>query len=324
MLNNIQVLRAVAVVCVVITHVVGAASLYGPDSALLKILDGWGLFGVDLFFVISGFVMAYTHSTNPKSIKLFILNRLLRIAPLYWVITISLACVLLSMPGIFSSLRFDLYHIVASLFFMSKFLTANEPLVLVGWTLEYEMLFYVVFAFCLTVASDRVRYVILLIVLCAISLLTKNYLYLEFVFGIIVFLIVESVELKSTSAWFMLIVGSFMLFFNKLFISYDLNRLIWYGLPAAFLVLGAVSVMQIECKVFVILGDASFSIYLIQALTIVVFYKAINILDFSSLDPLLCFFVALLSTVIIGLIVHNYLDKPLVAYLKSKAYKLIS
>ncbi|MDB2405246.1 acyltransferase family protein [bacterium] len=60
MLLNLQILRAFAALSVVLFHTIGTSSSYGFDTRWISYLEGWGASGVDVFFVISGFVMLYT------------------------------------------------------------------------------------------------------------------------------------------------------------------------------------------------------------------------------------------------------------------------
>ena len=92
-LKSIQVLRAVAAIAVLTLHAANEkVSFLGGDPAPFKNFV-LGAAGVDLFFVISGFVMVYSSESlfgradGPLS---FFLRRLARIAPLYWAVTIAI------------------------------------------------------------------------------------------------------------------------------------------------------------------------------------------------------------------------------------------
>src|SRR5687767_4907064 len=80
-IDNIQVLRAVAALLVVFVHLDGFLRVLG--------LRPFGHGGVDLFFVISGFIMVYTTRGRPITPAAFLLNRITRIAPIYWLITLA-------------------------------------------------------------------------------------------------------------------------------------------------------------------------------------------------------------------------------------------
>ena len=89
-LASIQVLRACAASMVLLAHQWQALEQVGAPDAI----PNWvaGAFGVDLFFVISGFIMVYTSEPlfgRRDASRIFIGRRLLRIVPLYWALTIS-------------------------------------------------------------------------------------------------------------------------------------------------------------------------------------------------------------------------------------------
>ena len=113
--------------------------------------------GVDIFFIISGFVMFYANRTQPNSIKRFLAARVLRIMPLYWFATLLIV-------GLFAiGLRPNGVHyldaeIVAKSLFLIKstFPDGRYDLVLnLGWTLIFEMFFYVVFAGVLIISPTK-------------------------------------------------------------------------------------------------------------------------------------------------------------------------
>jgi len=87
MFTNIQALRAFAALNVVLFHAIGAGMAYDMKPLFLAPLEGWGANGVDVFFVISGFVMMVAQQQNPKSPRAFLRGRVARIVPVYWAAT---------------------------------------------------------------------------------------------------------------------------------------------------------------------------------------------------------------------------------------------
>ena len=96
MLFNVQVLRAIAALLVVHAH----AS--GPSGLGLKWFGGTS--GVDLFFVISGFIIAYVTSQDASQ---FMKRRLLRIVPIYWASTLALYTVAIVLPHLIRTTSSD-------------------------------------------------------------------------------------------------------------------------------------------------------------------------------------------------------------------------
>ena len=87
MIANLQLLRAFAAINVIIYHIIGTSVAYGYELNFINILSGWGANGVDIFFVISGFIMYFSQAQNPKTPIKFLKSRLIRIVPLYWLMT---------------------------------------------------------------------------------------------------------------------------------------------------------------------------------------------------------------------------------------------
>lgn len=139
-LYGIQYLRAVAALAVVFFH---AAERSGHAFAI-------GAAGVDVFFVISGFIMWVIAERRPVTPGRFLKERMRRIVPVYWLATGVMVAGALA--GLFPNLVLTAGHVAASLFFVpARSPSSGEiwPVLVQGWTLNYEMFFYVAFAACL-------------------------------------------------------------------------------------------------------------------------------------------------------------------------------
>ncbi|MDQ0322498.1 exopolysaccharide production protein ExoZ [Pararhizobium capsulatum DSM 1112] len=136
-LYGIQYLRALAAIAVVLFH---AAEKTDHAFAI-------GAAGVDVFFVISGFIMWVISENRPVSPLRFLADRIRRIVPIYWLATAAM--VLGGLVGLFPNLVLSFQHIMASLFFVPMRSPSNSeiwPVLVQGWTLNFEMFFYVAFA----------------------------------------------------------------------------------------------------------------------------------------------------------------------------------
>jgi len=129
---SIQFLRGVAAFLVVTTH---ALNEFGIKVA--------GAVGVDLFFAISGFVMYYVTADGVRN---FLVRRAIRILPLYYLVTTGLFLLVWLSPDLLRTAQFDVLHYVASLLFLPYYSEASgfQPLLTLGWTLNFEMFFYAV------------------------------------------------------------------------------------------------------------------------------------------------------------------------------------
>jgi peptidoglycan/LPS O-acetylase OafA/YrhL len=141
-LKSLQILRALAASFVVYFHIAG---FEGYTKWVV-----FGSFGVDIFFVLSGYVIALTVTANPSAIN-FIINRTSRIIPSYWLLTLAVFALALVKPELLSSTKADFGNLFLSLFFIPYFKENGflEPVLAVGWTLNYEMYFYLCTFLCI-------------------------------------------------------------------------------------------------------------------------------------------------------------------------------
>ncbi|MDB5591198.1 acyltransferase [Enterovirga sp.] len=149
----VQVLRAAAALAVAAIHIEHEAKLRAGLGAAGTRLFPWEA-GVDVFFVISGFVMVYASGRlfgQPGAARDFLARRVARIVPLYWLTTTLFLLVLLARPGLVQSAPPGPGAVAASLLFIpfSRPDGLVQPVYSLGWTLNYEMFFYGLFALAL-------------------------------------------------------------------------------------------------------------------------------------------------------------------------------
>jgi peptidoglycan/LPS O-acetylase OafA/YrhL len=145
---SIQALRAIAALLVLWGHAINAVNL----EVTADFPPLYGPFGVDLFFVISGFVMVYSSERlfgEPRASIKFFARRLARVVPLYWAATATLVWFVVP----YASTK----AVLGSLFF-APHIPSEAPLLFVGWTLIFEMFFYTIFAIAL-LAKRRIAVV---------------------------------------------------------------------------------------------------------------------------------------------------------------------
>jgi exopolysaccharide production protein ExoZ len=144
-LIGIQYLRAIGAMMIVYFHNVIQIPAYTPYLNRYF----WGLAnltnGVDLFFVVSGFIMLVTGRRATSGD--FLARRAIRIAPLYWVLTLLLAAIVAVRPELFRSTVLTPVYLVKSLLFIPYKINGYFfPLLVPGWSLNFEMFFYLAFA----------------------------------------------------------------------------------------------------------------------------------------------------------------------------------
>ena len=151
-LTNLQLCRAYAALVVVVGHTLHDFEAFGANANDPNAWPiNWGA-GVDIFFVISGFIMVHVAADDfgkAGSSWRFFSRRVARVAPLYWMATTALILGAFIAPGLLNVPIGDWRHVVASYAFIPDprpGLEIIRPVLALGWTLNFEMLFYVVFA----------------------------------------------------------------------------------------------------------------------------------------------------------------------------------
>src|ERR1700709_1942698 len=272
MLVHIQILRFLAALAVVAFHVLGAPppGFEVPDSALTFAVS-YGGRGVDLFFVISGFVIFYaTHSSKLTPAE-FLRRRVERIVPLYFFVIFTVTVLAVTLPATFGAP--DWYtprHILKSLAF-AAFTDGDMPVVYVGWSLEYEMYFYLAAALLMAATRDAWRNIV--VIFSALAIVGRipgvepalgNYAFFldpmifEFVFGVIV----GRVFVTGRVDWPMLVAAGCAVI--AVLVTDPTQRVIISGIPSALLVMAAAFVSRKRTnpsgpeRVLARLGDASY------------------------------------------------------------------
>ncbi|KXF76618.1 hypothetical protein ATN84_11210 [Paramesorhizobium deserti] len=296
-LRSVQVLRAIAALAVVFFHL-------SPSSWTL------GAAGVDLFFVISGFIMGTVGLGDSPG--RFMSKRVIRIVPLYWAITLAM-CVASQVPGLFSTFTFDLPRLITSLFFIPFQDPQGEiwPLVVVGWTLNYEMFFYLLFALGLWLRRPIIAPVLVICGLVAAGWIFQpaqtiphfytSQLLLEFALGL---LLSRAVFFKNAALGSALVLAGFASLLSWGLASDTPDwRIIYWGLPALAIVAGFVAIERAGAfpgqalRPLEKLGDASYSLYLTHGIVLGIIGKFIgHESGFAVLAALVaCITVAMLS-----------------------------
>ncbi len=299
MLYSIQALRGFGAVAVVIFH---ALTLY-PELNFRA-----GAAGVDIFFVISGIVMALSIKENAKP-GIFLLRRVIRVVPLYWVMTgLAILNVYIFYPG--ASVGSD--AVVRSMLFL-KPANGSMPLLYPGWSLNYEMLFYVVLALFISFRRYCLPFVALVFIfLGSLSEIgyfhefyfVKYYL-LEFSLGILIGSLFKRNIKIERGVGILFLIFSFALF--ALHNYFKSEGFIAWGVPSILLVLGCYSFENkaiFRNKIVQMMGDASYSIYLVHPFVIWAFER-----NYSG--SIVVLFFGIFLSIFFGVICFRWIEQPM-------------
>jgi len=285
-LQGVQALRAVAALLVVFGHAAHEletiAERIGHAPIDASVLHSGG--GVDIFFVISGFIMVHTSADRfgrPDAWRTFLTRRIARIVPLYWLLTTALLVGALFAPRLLNVPIGDWQHILASYFFVPSMRDGNEirPVMALGWTLNLEMFFYLLFAIAMLFPLRRglVALGLTLSILALIGAIWRptqvqiafwtQPIILEFLFGCLLALVYRrGVRIPPVAAAALVTLGLAAMF--RLPGVDDpalLPQVLRLGIPAALVVAGAALNRGGTPRFawpLAVLGDASYSLYL--------------------------------------------------------------
>lgn len=327
---------------VVHAHAVDIIQRYGLNAKQIKwgYLENFGAIGVDIFFVISGFIIAYiTKDMSSKEDAMhFIKKRFARIYPLYLCITIIL--ILPSLPKI--------EVLIKNFILIPFFDTPNSfilPTISVAWSLSFELFFYCVILISILVAKKKhlLFTALFLILISTVGSILKlkethvqflfNPIFLEFVLGMIVceinFIVAEK---KVVIAFFLIALATsfytLLICFGyknvselpiSIFGNKGLLRVVLWGIPSTILVAGFVFLEEnkkyriFENKFLNLIGNASYSIYLTHILSFTIFIKLCS-RKIETVNGDLLIFLLMCFAATGGVLIYLFLEKPLLIF----------
>ena len=161
MINGIQILRGIAALLVAAFHLYAAAENEGHATTMFAFFKGGGI-GVDIFFVISGFVIYYASSRKEDWTRSgFTAGRFVRIYPLYWASLIFVS--LLGLGLAFAVGDTSRAVSLPEFLYAASLLPSSEYVISITWTLTIEMAFYIIFALTYMRSAPQTR---LFVALC--------------------------------------------------------------------------------------------------------------------------------------------------------------
>lgn len=339
-LGPVQVLRAVAALAVAVAHIEAELRARGGEGYRGLPWDA----GVDIFFVISGFVTVYASDRlfgRQGAGAVFLARRVARIVPLYWLATALLLAVLWLRPNLLNSAVADPALIVASFVFwpMARSDGPVQPVYSLGWALNYGMFFYILFAVALALPRRRAVQALSLGIGALVLFgqvagplpqplgFWSDPVLLEFATGMWLGL-VRAEGLTIPFFWRVIAAVAALKLFAGIGADpaqWGVNRAVLFTLPAALLVAACglgpghseADREPWAMRVGVALGEASYAIYLIHPFAIRALAQIIDASGaWALLGPLGFAALSLLASCGAALVVHRSVERPLTARLR--------
>jgi len=340
-LDQLQVLRAYAAMVVVIAHIFHELDpVFGTqmfDNMWYDLRSG-----VDIFFVLSGFIIVYVTAGKFGQggfRSTFLYRRVTRIAPVYWFYTSIMLAIVLFLPALSPSVKTSPMHTAASYLFLPWRSPTGGlgPILGVGWTLLYEMMFYVVFSLVIGLRMWRAIGVLGLVfgglVLVRVLFFPGLPFYLEYWTNPI---ILEFLAGAVIAGLYLQFAKRFHWGFAAALIAFSLawyvaarqvpafleqERIFREGVPSALIVLAltfgtkGIPAGLTWPKWLVLMGDASYSLYLSHFFSMGIAMVVLEKLGLLPLLPAEAWILPLLAACVVASIISYYvIEKPVMGF----------
>ncbi|WP_314376351.1 acyltransferase [Sphingomonas paucimobilis] len=326
-LAGIEALRGIAAIAVLLCHAAAHVDL-AFDTPVLRAMMRPGHNGVDLFFVLSGFLLLLIHRRDigrPRSVTRYAWRRVMRIYPVYW---LALACTIAvtlagghgwPAPG----------RVISSILLWPS---TTPPLHPLAWTLQYEVLFYLFFALLLfhraLGLATMALWLLTIVTAQFVPLgggLATNIFVIEFFFGMAAAHVLHIRRPGARSAaWAATIgatvfMGAWALEAAGLLYGYGVAARLIYGLSAAALIGGAAGSEGVIRwpRALIGVGHASYAIYLFHLIGIGIAWQ-IGLRLGVTLPPLLWFVLLTIAGALLGGMVHLAIERPLLGRMRRR------
>jgi len=335
-LLSVQRLRGVAVLMMLFVHMEDVSHFFvGSSRSSSFYATRLGYSAADLFFVISGFIMAYITFTRPFDARSWAISRFIRIYPMYIMFSLLVVALWLFDPRMTMGSGPQTWGSIAiSLLGVPQ---AGLPLLFVGWTVEHEILYYTI-VFMTAFFLGRERLVIVMVALSALAVgrwllrvgtgveiwdfhIASPYM-LQFTMGVLIYrwwdsLVLLGWRLPLAIAPFFLVAG--MAFTESGGINHEpMARITLFGVGYSCVLLcvlnwerqqQAAGRVQPSRDVLVWMGDASYSLYLSHAFVLGTFGKIFPWVGTSFLAQALAILGASTTVLIVGLLTHIFIER---------------
>jgi exopolysaccharide production protein ExoZ len=345
-LQSIQVLRGLAAGLVVLHHGARAVTVNWPSGSNEPTVHlfssdrivNLGAIGVDIFFVVSGLIMA--HVSGPYLAKRkpsfdFLVRRIIRVYPMYALATVIFIS--------FAALHFwfdpsrgylPIRRGLASLAFIPTFDGNHlvQPVLGVGWTLYYEMFFYLCFTCVLSLSRGPILLPMIAIFCVTMGIswsfpgaspvlvFFRDTIIIEFVFGCSVGILLQKGWLSASIGWWALLITALALIAVAPVVEFGNElRFIYWGIPSAMIVASFLKLERIDIqwpRLAVAVGNSSYSLYLLHVIVIYELLASVRCL-FAQLPGDAIVLVLSAIAACIGYLSFCFLERPLMLTLSA-------
>jgi exopolysaccharide production protein ExoZ len=352
-LTNIQIMRALAALSVIVYHTgIETRSVCEAIRNTCAPPFWDASYGVELFFMISGFIMIVTswdQFGSPKSAIDFMHRRIARIVPLYWFVTTLAVVGVFFAPSMLKGQELDASYAVASYLFwpVERGNGLIRPIANLGWTLNLEMFFYVIFAVALLLGRLKG----LVLATCTLLAFTVpqmlgvfakggafpsvplNFwgdpIILNFIFGMLIGVVYQRGcrhDWPTVITFALVSLIALLLNYNSYFgnlgifpENHPLMRIVT-SLPSGFLFAGAalgpqLDVRNLLIRIGMLMGDASYSLYLIHPFMLRALSKIWPKIEGTALPEWTFIPVCIMAAIASGLALYYVFERPVTQYL---------
>jgi exopolysaccharide production protein ExoZ len=340
--ESLQAYRALAAILVVLYHVT-TYSRENFNFTFLGNVFAFGYTGVDFFFVLSGFIIFYTHSRdlgNTSRLVPYIKRRFIRIYPIYFLVTTLKILAIALIPTVAKGYERDLSVIIQSYLLIPQ---ENFPIIAAAWTLSYELFFYILFGVAILLGERKAMWLLGAWVLGILAFPISHFVgvhlpmeeqlwarfafnerNLEFVLGCLSAYLV----LHYRPRWpgLLAILGILLFGLSAAYVwrgNVPPSYALMFGVPSFLLVLGSTLLERTQewrvPRSWVFLGDASYSLYLTHALFINVFILVGGRLGLLRLLAPGITSVAMVTVAIVSsALLYRFIERPMLNFLRQR------
>ena len=345
---SLQAGRAIAAILVVLYHLGGMIAVekyFGQP--IFGIPFSFGDAGVEFFFVLSGFIILTAHRkdiSKPYRVISYLKKRIARIYPTYWIIFFGVYIYAMMSDTLINDVPHDFFIVLKSLLLFPQNMDVvggtGAPVLIVAWTLQYEVLFYMFFAIMIInrLASIALSVVWLYMYInfsgdtslhFLLSFLVSDYIFL-FIIGMAVSIIFRSNSVLVKNYGFNIVIGVLVFSFVALdeIIKTNLvmeRQTLLYGLASGLIILGLVKAESSGRIIggnrwLQLLGDSSYALYLIHLPLISLLCKlsvSFGLNNFGFLGALVSFVLFFCACVVSSVVFHLWIERPIASYIRT-------